>query len=246
MFDIFRKKSKELPKLFFQTDMHCHLVPGIDDGQREATSAADLVAHEASWGIKRIFCTPHITQGSFENTPEIIAGAFGRLQEAVHATGVEMELGYSAEHRLDGFFQQQLQAGKVRPFPGGYLLVENSFLQEGWNLDQELFDLQVKGFKPILAHPERYSYYHGDAARYDALHNAGTLFQVNLLSLAGYYGKGEKRVAEALIERGLVDFVATDMHSHRHCEAIEAYMGSRDFRRHAAALEERLLNDTAF
>lgn len=246
MFDIFRKKSKELPKLFFQTDMHCHLVPGIDDGQREAVSAADLVAHEASWGIKRIFCTPHITQGSFENTPDIIAGAFGRLQEAVRGAGVEVELGYSAEHRLDGFFQQQLQEGRVRSFPGGYLLVENSFLQEGWNLDQELFDLQVKGFKPILAHPERYSYYHGDAARYDALHNAGTLFQVNLLSLAGYYGKIEKRVAEALIERGLVDFVATDMHHHRHCEAIEAYLGSRDFRRHAAALEGRLLNDTAF
>ncbi|MDE6528586.1 MAG: hypothetical protein K2L78_06040 [Muribaculaceae bacterium] len=246
MFDFFRKKSRELPQLFFHTDMHCHLIPGIDDGQRDAVSAAGLVAHQVKWGINRVFCTPHITQGSFENTPEIIAGAFGRLQQAVSDAGIAVSLDYSAEHRLDGFFQQQLEAGNIRPLPEGFLLVENSFVQEAWNLDQLLFDLQVKGFRPILAHPERYSYYYGDRARYDAIHNAGTLFQVNLLSLAGYYGKEEKRVAEFLIERGLVDFVATDMHHHRHCEAIEAYMSGRDFRRHAAALEGRLLNDSAF
>ena len=106
MFDIFRRKSKELPQLFFHTDIHCHLIPGIDDGQRDAVSAAGLVASEARWGIKRVFCTPHITQGSFENTPEIIAGAFGRLQQAVTDAGVDVELDYSAEHRLDGFFRQ--------------------------------------------------------------------------------------------------------------------------------------------
>lgn len=246
MFNFFRKKSEELPRLFFRTDIHCHLIPGIDDGQRDAVSAAELVAREAEWGIERVFCTPHITQGRFENTPEIIAAAFGRLQEAVADRGVRVALDYTAEHRLDGFFQQQLEAGKIRPYPGGFLLVENSFLQEAWNIDQLLFDLQVKGFRPVLAHPERYSYYYGDRARYKAIHNAGTLFQVNMLSLAGYYGKEEKRAAEFLVECGLVDFLATDMHSHSHCEAIEAYMRGRDYRRHAAALEGRLLNDTAF
>ena len=244
MFDIFRRKSKELPQLFFHTDIHCHLIPGIDDGQHDAVSAAGFVASEARWGIKRVFCTPHITQGSFENTPEIIAGAFGRLQQAVTDAGVDVELDYSAEHRLDGFFRQQLEAGKLRPLPGGHLLVENSFMQEAWNLDQTLFDLQVRGFKPVLAHPERYPYYYNDRARYDVIHNAGTMFQINLLSLAGYYGKEEKRMAEWLIERGLVDFVATDMHSRRHCEAIEAYMAGKDFRRHAQALEGRLKNDS--
>lgn len=246
MFDFLRKKSRELPQLFFQTDIHCHLAPGIDDGQRDASRAADLVAHEVKWGIKRVFCTPHITEGRFENTPETIKAAFDKLQKAVQQTGITVALDYSAEHRLDRFFQQQLDAGKIRTLPGGFILVENSFMQEAWNLDQILFDLQVKGFKPVLVHPERYSYYYGNTSRYDTLHKAGTLFQINLLSLAGYYGKDEKRMAELLIERGLVDFVATDMHHHRHCEAIEAYMGGKDFRRHAAALQGRILNDTAF
>lgn len=123
MFDIFRRKSKELPQLFFHTDIHCHLIPGIDDGQRDAVSAAGLVASEARWGIKRVFCTPHITQGSFENTPEIIAGAFGRLQQAVTDAGVDVELDYSAEHRLDGFSGSSSRRGNCARCQGGICLL---------------------------------------------------------------------------------------------------------------------------
>lgn len=246
MFNFFKRKTDNSAKLFFATDIHCHLVPGIDDGQQDAVSAADLVKHEADWGIKKIICTPHITQDTFENTSEIISAAYGKLVEAVENAGIAIELDYSAEHRLDGFFLNQLEAGAIRPLPGNYLLVENSFVQEAWNLDQMLFDLKLKGFKPILAHPERYSYYFDKRQRYQQLHSAGTLFQVNLLSLAGYYGKDVKHIAEHLIENGMVDFIGTDMHNHRHCEAIEAYIGGKDFKRHASQLEGKLLNDTAF
>lgn len=246
MFNFFRKKNQEKPRMFFQTDIHCHLVPGIDDGQKTAEGAADLVAHEKSWGINRIICTPHITQDTFENTPETIVPAFEKLQAAVREAGVEINLDYSAEHRLDGFFIDQLEKGNIRPFPNNYLLVENSFVQEGWNLDQTLFDITLKGFRPILAHPERYLYYFDKPQRYVQLHSSGTLFQINLLSLAGYYGRNEKKIAEMLIEKDLVDFVGTDMHNHRHCEAIEAYIGSKDFSRHAAKLQGRILNDSAF
>ena len=243
MFNFFRRKSADTPQLFVQTDMHCHLAPGIDDGQRDAVSAADLVAHEKSWGINLIICTPHITQDTFENTPETITGAFSRLKKAVEDAGIDIELDYSAEHRLDGYFLEQLKAGNVRPLPNNYLLVENSYVQEALNIDGMLFDLKLKGFKPILAHPERYSYYHAKHDRYKRLHESGTLFQINILSLAGYYGKEVRRVADYLIENDMVDFVGTDMHNHRHCEAIEAYLRTKDFRRHAAALENRVLND---
>lgn len=246
MFDFLRKKPKEVPHLFFHTDMHCHLVPGIDDGQRDAVSAADLVGHEKQWGIRKIYCTPHITQDTFENEPEDIANAFSALSAAVAEAGIDVELDYSAEHRLDGFFLSQLEKGAIRPLPNGYLLVENSYVQEAWNIDQTLFDLKLKGFKPVLAHPERYSYYFGKRQRYEQLHGSGTLFQVNLLSLAGYYGKEVKHAAECLVEMGMVDFIGTDMHNHRHCEAIERYMGTRDFRRHAEILAGRIMNDTAF
>lgn len=246
MFNLFKHNRDASEELFFKTDMHCHLVPGIDDGQQDATSAADLVAHERRWGITKILCTPHITQDTFENTPEIIAAAFTQLQNAVTEAGIEIGLDYSAEHRLDSFFLEQLKAGAIRPFPNAYLLVENSFVQEAWDLDRMLFDLKLQGYKPILAHPERYSYYFDKRERYSRLHEAGTLFQVNLLSLAGHYGKDVKRMAEYLVEKDMVDFIGTDMHNHRHCEAIESYIGSRDFRRHRDALQGRLLNDTAF
>lgn len=195
MFNFFRKKPVERPELFFHTDIHCHLIPGIDDGQREADGGADLVAHEKEWGIERIIATPHVTQDTFENTPATIEPAFNKLKEAVARRGVEIELLHSAEYRMDAFFTSQLEQGLVKPMPNNYLLVENSFIQEAWNLDKMLFDLKMRGYKPILAHPERYVYYFPKKERYRNLHDAGTLFQINLLSLAGNYGKEVKQMA---------------------------------------------------
>lgn len=244
MFNFLFHNKKPQHKLFFQTEMHCHLVPGIDDGQTTASGGADLVEREADWGITRIFCTPHITQDTFENTPEIIAHAFRQLQEEIKRRNVEVSLDYSAEHRLDVFFLNQLDKGAIKPFPNSYLLVENPFVQEAWDLDNRLFDLNVKGYRPVLAHPERYSYYFFHPERYEQIHAAGTLFQVNLLSLAGYYGKEIKRIAEMLIDRNLVDFIGTDMHNASHADAIDRYLSSRDYKAHVRKLDGKILNDT--
>lgn len=246
MFDFFHKTKKSADRLFFHTDMHCHLVPGIDDGQKEPGNAARLVERQHDWGFARVFATPHVTQDTFENTPEIISAAFARLKGAVDELGVDVGLAHSAEYRLDGFFQKQLAEGNVKPFPNDFLLVENSFVQEAWNLDGTLFDLKLRGFKPILAHPERYSYYFSRRDRYKQLKDAGTLFQINLLSLAGYYGKEVRKVAEALIENDWVDFIGTDMHHDKHAATIDDYLKSRDYERVAKRLDGRLLNDSAF
>ena len=132
------------------------------------------------------------------------------------------------------------------PYPGNYILIENSFMQEPWNLDQLIFDLQVKGYRPVMAHPERFSYYYEKRNRYKALHDAGALFQINVLSLSGYYGKAEKQVAEWLIDNNMVDFNGTDLHNHRHADSIEAYLMSKDAARHADKLAGRVLNNTLF
>jgi tyrosine-protein phosphatase YwqE len=246
MFNFFRKKEAEKPELFFHTDIHCHIVPGIDDGQRTAEGGADLVAHEKEWGITRIFATPHVTQDTFENTPEIISEAFGKLKSEVESRGIDIELHHSAEYRMDGFFHAQLGKGLIMPFPNNYLLVENSFIQEAWNIDNLLFDLKLKGYKPILAHPERYLYYFPKKDRYHQLHDAGTLFQVNLLSLAGNYGKPIKQMAEYLLEHDMIDFIGTDMHNLKHATVIEEYLHSKDYRKHAEKLKDRIFNDLAF
>lgn len=242
MFNFFSKKRERQP-LFFSTDIHCHVIPGIDDGSPDVATSVELLEQMSSWGLKRILASPHITFGSFENTPEIIEKAFTELKTAVEERGMDIEIGYSAENRIDDLFVKNYEEGRLLTLPGNILLMENSYMQEPWNLDQLLFDVQVKGFRPVLVHPERYTYYHSKKDRYTAIHDAGTAFQVNLLSLAGYYGKEEKRVAEFLIEKGLVDYIGTDLHRAGHVKAIDEYLASKDYEKHRAALQERILND---
>lgn len=243
IFDFFKKSKAEKAELFFKTDIHCHLVPGIDDGQSTAEGGAELVAREKEWGINRIIVTPHVTQDTFENTPRTILPAFEQLKGAVAGKGIDIELLQSAEYRMDAFFNQQLEQGNITPMPNNYLLVENSFIQEAWNIDNLLFNLKMKGYKPILAHPERYVFYHVKRDRYRQLHDTGTLFQLNLLSLAGNYGKDVKNMSEYLIENDMVDFIGTDMHTSRHADMIDQYLTSRDYRKHSANLAGRIFND---
>ncbi len=241
MFNFFSKK--ETPRLWFSTDIHCHILPGIDDGSTSVEESMQLIERMQGWGIERIFASPHVTRNTFENTPDTIAAARASLQAALDAAGNPLVLSNSAEYRLDDLFDEHRSRGILLTLPGNRLLIENSFMQERMGMEQLVFDLQMEGFVPILVHPERYHYYRTAPARYRALHDAGARFQINLLSLAGHYGKDEKRTAEHLIEKGMVDYVGTDLHRSAHADSIDAYLGSRDFRRHAAALQNTIKND---
>ena len=130
--------------------------------------------------------------------------------------------------------------------PDNFILIENSFMQEPWHLDQLVFDLQVRGFKPILAHPERYSYYNNKKERYGELHRAGLAFQINLLSLAGNYGKMERKIAEYLMSEGMVDFVGTDLHRTSHADAIDAYLLTQQARKDMDILSRTVRNNKVF
>lgn len=246
IFSIFSSK-KEPIKLPFTTDMHCHIVPGVDDGSPDAVTSADLVERMQQWGISRIIATPHVTECTFENTPDILDPALERLREELHSRGNDIEVTRASENRIDDFFRESLAKGLIKPMPNDYLLVECAFIQEPWQLDQFLYDLRIKGFKPILAHPERYFYYHEKGLkRYCELHRAGTYFQINVLSLAGGYGKHEKRIAEQLMERDMIDFLGTDLHNHHHADIIDRYLTTSDARRHAEILAPRIMNDKVF
>ena len=241
----FLRKSKNPEQLFWHTDMHCHVVPGVDDGSPDVETSLELLERMASWGLTRIIATPHMTQDTFENTPDILDPALHELQMAAQKTLPSLDISRSCEHRVDDFFISQLEKGLILPFPGNYILVENSFAQEPWNIESILFDLKIKGYKPIMAHPERFLYYHRNRERYRHLHDAGNLFQINILSLAGHYGSSTKKVAEWMLSEGMVDFIGTDLHKHSHADAIEAYLCSRDYRRLRDSGIE-LMNDTAF
>lgn len=242
MFTFFSRKREPQP-LFFHTDVHCHIIPGIDDGSPDAAKSVELLERMSQWGITRVVASPHVTYGTFPNTAETIAAARGKLAAAMEGRDDLPEVDNWAEYRIDDLLMKNLEADTAIRRPDGTILIENSFMQEPWNLDQLVFDLQVKGFRPVLAHPERYAYYYNKKDRYRALHDAGLLFQSNLLSLAGAYGGAEKKIAEQLIEAGLVDFLGSDLHRRRHADAIDQYLASKDYLRHRAALDGRLLND---
>ena len=245
IFSIF--SGKEPIKLPYTTEVHCHIVPGVDDGSPDAATSANLVERMQSWGIRRIIATPHVTECSFENTSGILDPALGQLHAELKNRGNDIEVIRASENRIDDFFRELLQAGDIKLMPNNYILVENSFTQEPWQLDQFLYDLRIKGMRPILAHPERYYYYHDNGMRrYDELHRAGTYFQINVLSLAGAYGKQEKKVAEKLLEKGYVDFLGSDLHNEHHADDIDRYLTTSSARKHFAALSGRLLNDRVF
>lgn len=239
-------KSHTRERFFWHTDIHSHICPGIDDGSPNVERSVRLVEGMADMGITRMIVTPHVTDEVFPNTPDILAESYMQLVDAVEQAGIDMKFNYSAEYRIDDLFFHFLENDMLRPLPGNYILVENSWLQERLDLSSVMFDLQNEhGLRPILAHPERYTYYHHDRERYEKLHASGVMFQVNLLSLSGYYGRDCRQVAEWLLQKDMVDFVGSDLHRSAHLEAIHGYLNSKDFAR-LEAKAHLIKNDTAF
>lgn len=240
--------KRQRQPLFFATDIHCHILPGIDDGAPDADYGAELVMRMSAWGLSRIIATPHIVNEVYENTPESISAALTRLQESMHAKGIPTTVQSAAEHRLDDLFSRNIIADTLISHPGKHVLIENSFMQEARDIDSIVIRLTNRGYIPIMAHPERFVYYHSaNLKRYFELHRLGVRFQVNLLSIAGRYGSEPRHVAERLIEAGIVDFFGTDVHRHEHCDAIEAFLSSRNYDKLLNAIKKRpCLNDTAF
>ena len=243
IFDFFSRKS-EPATLPFETDVHCHVLPGVDDGSPDVETSCRLIEQMNQWGIRNIIATPHITADTFENTPDTLDPALESLTAALVEKNIPVSVIRSSENRIDDFFVDQLKAGNIRPLPGNHLLLENPWLQEAWQLDNLLFNLKVQGFKTIIAHPERYPYYsQTNRDRYKQLHSNGNLFQVNLLSLAGHYGKLEKTTAEYLVESGMADFIGTDLHHEYHVASINNYLTTRDAHRIFDQLRGHLMNE---
>ena len=216
-------------------DMHSHLLPGLDDGAETLEHSLDLLRALRDLGFRKLVMTPHIMGDFYKNTPESIRAALGQLREAAVAADLgDVVLECAAEYYLDEFLGRKLADGTEMLTFGGerrYLLFETSYMNEPLTLYETVFELKAQGYAPVLAHPERYTYLYGRFADLEKLrHDHGVLLQVNLNSLAGYYSPAAKRVAEQLIDTGLVDFVGTDTHHLRHTETLlrralpQAYM----------------------
>ena len=220
----FFKKRTPITTLFDEhfVDFHSHLLPGIDDGAKNMETSIALIKRMHSYGIKNFITTPHIMSGVYDNTPELILEKQQELQSHLKSIGLtNITLGAAAEYMLDAGFEKLLEEKKLLTLSDTKILVEMSYHSPPLNLYEQLFNIQMAGYQPILAHPERYAFYHRNKKEYTKLKEAGCLFQLNLLSLSTYYGKDVQKVAIHLLKEGLIDFAGSDTHHMRHLDALE-------------------------
>ncbi len=242
MFNFFRKQGKN-NTLFYNTEVHCHILPGVDHGAQSVENSLEMIRALMDLGLTRFMCTSHVTSETFENTPESLTAAHKILTQACQEAGLEVELHPSAEYRIDEYWDKQYAAGAVLPMPGNYILMENAFQQELLGMDELMFDLMVKGYKPILAHPERYMYYARRHDRLTKLHNSGVKFQLNLLSLTGYFGGQAKETAMWLIKNNMVDMLGSDLHNVEQARIIQNYINGKEWKKLSRVLEPHIIND---
>jgi len=213
--------SKPVDLSVLKTDMHSHLIPGIDDGSKSMEESVDLIRKLADLGFKKLIITPHIMGDYFKNTPEIILSGLESLRFAVKNAGMSIELEAAAEYLVDDGFEEKLKSGKLLTFGNNYLLIELSFFAEPPNLSSLLFDLQIAGYKVVLAHPERYSYWNDDFKKYEELKNRNIFLQLNIVSLSGFYSEQSKKMAEKLIDKKMISFLGTDSHNFDYIKSVE-------------------------
>ena len=221
MWSIFNRKAKKPDLSWVHTDMHSHILPGLDDGAKDVVQSVELLKRLEQIGIQEFYFTPHIIGGMYPNTKQTISNAFQNLQKQEDIK--HLMLGYAAEYMIDSSFDQHFSADpkNIQCLPEGYILIEMSYMQESRMIERIIFDLQIEGYKPILAHPERYLYYQREPKKIQRFKDMGCLLQLNLLSLIGYYGSRERQVAKYLLEKGMISLVGTDVHHLRHVQALE-------------------------
>lgn len=222
----FFNKRKPLEKFPFErlgTDMHSHLLPGIDDGSPDTDTSIRLIRGLQDLGYRKFITTPHVMEDLYRNNKSTILEAYNKLRNAIDGqSGWHVDLRFAAEYLLDGNVDNMLSRNsQMLTLKDKMVLVEISFVSPPLHFKEVLFQLQMKGYQPVFAHPERYGFYHSRPSDYEEIRDMGCLFQCNLLSFSGYYGAPVRQAAEYLAKKGLVDLLGTDIHHEKHLQALQ-------------------------
>lgn len=236
----FSRKNKAATEYHFDNlvqDIHSHILPGLDDGSPDIETSLELVKALSDAGIKQLICTPHIIADVYRNTPATINAALEILKTACFKNGLDTDLSAAAEYMLDDHFMELLKTKQpLLTLRKNYILTELSYAMPPNNLEQISFEININDYRPLMAHPERYFYYHDNYKIYYRLKDLGFFLQVNLLSLTGHYGKTVAKVAQFLFKNNLVDFVGSDIHHIGHLNTlisnrsiIQKWLGERTY-----------------
>jgi len=214
MFNFFKKSNKVTDMSWLGVDIHSHILPGIDDGAKDMNESMSYIDQMQQLGYEKLIFTPHIFKELYPNSKETILPVLAQVKEKLSDS---IKVGAAAEYMIDGDFEI---TNDLMALPNKYLLIEMSYLSESPNIEQIVFELQVNGYKVVLAHPERYNFYHKTLDKYERLNDIGCLFQLNLLSLTGYYGNSVKQATDYLISKRLYRFAGSDLHHEKHMRVL--------------------------
>lgn len=226
----------------YHIDIHSHLLPGIDDGAKNFGDTLRLTQALQEIGISEFITTPHIIQHVWDNTHEQILEKKASTVLELEKNNITVPFNTAAEYLMDDQFVQLFQSQSLLTLKDKYVLVEMSYINPPIQLYSILFDLQVAGYIPVLAHPERYLFYHNNFNEYIKLKRAGCLFQLNLLAVVGYYGVAISKIADQLLQKGMYDYVGSDVHHDNHVAAFKQKINLKD----ATPLKEVIANNQFF
>ena len=221
MFNIFRKKpilADLIPEGF--VDIHSHVLPGIDDGAKNIEESLSLISQMKEMGFSKIIGTPHTYEGLYNNTSETIKKSFDLLKKNLKE---DVKIDYASEYMIDGSLLKRIEERSLLALKDNYVLVEMSFISSPNKLYDIIFKLQMNNYIPVLAHPERYLYFFDDnnIKNFSKLKTRGCKFQLNLLSITGYYGKKIVELSDILIKNNLINYVGSDIHKQKHIDYMK-------------------------
>lgn len=224
------------------TDIHSHLICNIDDGSKSPEDTVFLTKSLIDFGVESFITTPHTIQFVWENSKENILEKFNISLNILKENDVNINFKVASEYLIDESFVHKLKTEPLLTLKDNYVLIEMSYINAPIQLYEIIFDLQVAGYIPLLAHPERYNFYHNNFVEYHKLKKAGCLFQLNLLSTVGYYGEAVFNISKKLLSLGLYDFVGSDVHHNNHIKAFENKLIIKDLN----PLKEIIKNNSFF
>lgn len=209
-----------------EVDMHSHLVPGVDDGAKDLADSITIISGLKELGFSHLITTPHTLQDIHPNTIDTLQKGHSLLDNHL-PDGMKVNL--SSEYYLDEQFQDQMNGNGLMPMPGNRILVEFSQISRPQNLEEAIFEIGIKGFQIILAHPERYLFFHRNFNYFNRLKDMGVELQLNAMSLTNHYGENIRKIAEKLVEKDMIDFIGTDIHHLKHIEVLKSVPGTKHF-----------------
>jgi protein-tyrosine phosphatase len=194
-------------------DVHCHLLPGIDDGAPDLSVSLAMARVAVADGIHTTVCTPHITPGVYRNSGSQIRDAVAALQQTLDDQGIALRLENGADNHLIPGFVAGLRSGQLLSIAGSrYVLVELPQHVPVPRMEEAFFDLMVAGYVPILTHPERLSWMDSHGQFVESIARSGVWLQITAGSLEGNFGRRAKYWAERLIAEGYAQLLASDAH----------------------------------